>query len=133
MPEPENMERMAVMLFTSGTTGTSKCVMLSEKNVVFAMNAACGCVEFFPEDTIVSCLPIHHTYELCCLLAGMNYGMNIGINDSLRRVVRNFEKYKPTGLVLVPLFITTMRPVTGFATRAELLVPEYMGLNRMML
>ncbi len=108
MPEPEDMQRMAVMLFTSGTTGTSKCVMLSEKNVVFAMNAACGCVEFFPEDTIVSCLPVHHTYELCCLLAGMNYGMNIGINDSLRRVVRNFEKYKPTGLVLVPLFITTM-------------------------
>ncbi len=108
LPEPSDMERMAVMLFTSGTTGTSKCVMLSEKNVVFAMNAACGCVEFFPEDTIVSCLPIHHTYELCCLLAGMNYGMNIGINDSLRRVVRNFEKYKPTGLVLVPLFITTM-------------------------
>ncbi len=108
IPEPIDMERMAVMLFTSGTTGTSKCVMLSEKNVVFAMNAACGCVEFFPEDTIVSCLPIHHTYELCCLLAGMNYGMNIGINDSLKRVIRNFEKYKPTGLVLVPLFITTM-------------------------
>ena len=108
MPEPEDMQRMAVMLFTSGTTGTSKCVMLSEGNVVFALNAACGCVEFFPEDTIVSCLPVHHTYELCCLLAGMNYGMNIGINDSLRRVVRNFEKYKPTGLVLVPLFITTM-------------------------
>ena len=108
LPDPTDMERMAVMLFTSGTTGTSKCVMLSEKNVVFAMNAACGCVEFFPEDTIVSCLPIHHTYELCCLLAGMNYGMNIGINDSLKRVVRNFEKYKPTGLVLVPLFITTM-------------------------
>ncbi len=108
IPDPTDMERMAVMLFTSGTTGTSKCVMLSEKNVVFAMNAACGCVEFFPEDTIVSCLPIHHTYELCCLLAGMNYGMNIGINDSLKRVIRNFEKYKPTGLVLVPLFITTM-------------------------
>ena len=108
IPYPTDMERMAVMLFTSGTTGTSKCVMLSEKNVVFAMNAACSCVEFFPEDTIVSCLPVHHTYELCCLLAGMNYGMNIGINDSLRRVIRNFAKYRPTGLVLVPLFITTM-------------------------
>ena len=108
LPDPTDMDRMAVMLFTSGTTGTSKCVMLAEKNVVFAMNAACGSVEFFPEDTIVSCLPIHHTYELCCLLAGMNYGMNIGINDSLKRVVRNFEKYQPTGLVLVPLFITTM-------------------------
>lgn len=108
LPEPSDPERMAVMLFTSGTTGTSKCVMLSEKNVCFALNAACGCVEFFPEDTIVSTLPVHHTYELCCLLAGMNYGMNIGINDSLKRVLRNFEFFRPTGLVLVPLFVNTM-------------------------
>jgi len=108
LSDPENLERMSVMLFTSGTTGTSKCVMLSEKNVVSAMNAACNCVEFFPDDTIVSCLPIHHTYELCCLLSGLNYGMNVGINDSLKRVIRNFQEYKPTGLVLVPLFVTTM-------------------------
>lgn len=108
LPEPEELERMAVMLFTSGTTGTSKCVMLSEKNVVSAVNSACETVEFFPEDTIVSTLPIHHTYELCCMLAAMNYGMRIAINDSLKRVMRNFTYFHPTGLVLVPLFVNTM-------------------------
>ncbi len=108
LPKAEDLDRMAVMLFTSGTTGTSKCVMLSERNVVAALNAACACVNFCPEDTIVSVLPLHHTYELCCLMAGLNYGMHIGINDSLKRVIKNFEAFKPTGLVLVPLFVTTM-------------------------
>lgn len=108
LPEPADMERMSVMLFTSGTTGTSKCVMLSEKNVVSALNSACETVEFFPEDTIVSTLPIHHTYELCCMLAAMNYGMRIAINDSLKRVMRNFAFFRPTGLILVPLFVNTM-------------------------
>ncbi len=101
-------EELAVMLFTSGTTGTSKCVMLCEKNICSTINAACETVEFFPDDTIVSVLPVHHTYELTCLLAGMDYGMMIGINDSLRHIMKNFAEFKPTGLVLVPLIVNTM-------------------------
>ncbi len=108
MPDPTDMGRMAEMLFTSGTTGTSKCVALSEKNIVSAANAACATVDFSADDSIVSVLPIHHTYELCIMLAGLNYGMNIAINDSLKRVLKNFALFKPTGLVLVPLFVNTM-------------------------
>ena len=100
--------RLAEMLFTSGTTGTSKCVMLSEQNIVSSMCAACSSVDFSPEDTIVSVLPIHHTYELCCILAAFNYGATVAINDSLKHVLRNFALFKPTGLVLVPLFVNTM-------------------------
>ncbi len=103
-----DIERMTVMLFTSGTTGTSKCVMLSEKNVCAAVNAACNSVYFFPNDVLLSVLPVHHTYELCCTIAGMNYGMEVAINDSLRHVLRNINKFKPTALVLVPLFVSTM-------------------------
>lgn len=108
MPEPSDMNGLAEYLFTSGTTGTSKCVMLSQKNVCSTINCACECVEFFPEDTIVSVLPIHHTYELCCLVAGMNYGMTIGINDSLKHILKNLATFRPTGLVLVPLIVNTM-------------------------
>ena len=99
---------LAVMLFTSGTTGTSKCVMLCEKNIWSTVNAACDTVEFYKEDTIVSVLPLHHTYELACMLSGLNYGMTVGINDSLKNIMKNFAEYKPTGLVLVPLFVNTM-------------------------
>ena len=108
LPEAGDPDRMTEMLFTSGTTGTSKCVALSERNVLAAVNAACESVDFSADDAIVSVLPIHHTYELCIMLAGLNYGMNIAINDSLKHVLKNFALFKPTGLVLVPLFVSTM-------------------------
>lgn len=108
VPDYETTDRMAIMLFTSGTTGTSKCVMLSEKNAVAAVNSACEAVDFSADDTIVSVLPIHHTYELCCHIAAINYGVTVCINDSLKNVLRNFAFFKPTGIILVPLFVNTM-------------------------
>ena len=108
LPKVENRDKMAEMLFTSGTTGTSKCVMLSQKNIFSVVCAACETVDFNPDDVIVSVLPIHHTYELAVSLAALNYGIHICINDSLTHVLRNFQLFKPTGLVLVPLFIYTM-------------------------
>ena len=107
-PAVEDHEAMAEMLFTSGTTGTSKCVMLSQKNVFAAVNAACETVCFTPDDVIMSVLPVHHTYELMCVLAASLYGIEICINDSLRHVMKNLQIFKPTGLVLVPLFLNTM-------------------------
>ena len=101
-------DELAVMLFTSGTTGTSKCVMLCERNIWSTVNSACATVEFYPDDTIVSVLPLHHTYELACMLGALTYGMEVGINDSLRHIMKNFAEFKPTGLVLVPLFVNTM-------------------------
>ena len=101
-------EALAVMLFTSGTTGSSKCVMLSEKNVCACVNSACETVNFSENDRTVSVLPLHHTYELAIMLASLCYGINIGINDTLRHLMRNFAEFKPTGLVLVPLFVNTM-------------------------
>ncbi len=107
-PEVADTNRMAEMLFTSGTTGTSKCVMLSEKNVMASVNSACDTVNFSSEDTIVSVLPVHHTYELACMQAGINLGIVVAINDSIKHVIQNFKLYQPTGLVLVPLFVNTI-------------------------
>ena len=107
-PIVRNREKLAEMLFTSGTTGTSKCVMLCQKNIFSAVNTAVETVCFSADDVVVSVLPIHHTYELMCILAEMVYGIEICINDSLRHVMKNFQLFKPTGLVLVPLFINTM-------------------------
>ncbi len=104
----ENTEEVCEMLFTSGTTGTSKCVMLSQKNICAAITSAVSTVYFTKEDTIVSVLPVHHTYELMCLMSGMVLGMEIGINDTLRHVMKNFALFKPTGLVLVPMFVNTI-------------------------
>ena len=107
IPDVKNRDALAEFLFTSGTTGTSKCVMLSQKNIFSVVTSAAATVPFTPDDTIVSLLPIHHTYELACLLAGMDYGMHICINDSITHVLKNLQIFKPTGLVLVPLYIYT--------------------------
>ena len=107
-PEQRNVEEVCEYLFTSGTTGSSKCVMLCEKNIFSVVNAACSSVDFSGDDVMVSVLPIHHTYELAILMCELVYGMKIGINDSLRNVISNFKKYQPTGLTLVPLFVNTV-------------------------
>ena len=56
----------------------------------------------------MSVLPVHHTYELMCVIAASLFGIEICINDSLRHVLKNLQVFKPTGLVLVPLFLNTM-------------------------
>ncbi len=106
--EPESCGMLAEMLFTSGTTGTSKCVMLSQKNVFSVVTAALKTVDFHPEDVVLSVLPMHHTYGLACMLAELLCGIRVCINDSLRHVLRNLSRFRPTGLVLVPLFVQTM-------------------------
>ena len=107
LPPVEKREDVAEFLFTSGTTGTSKCVMLSQKNIFSVVSSACETVDFNADDVLVSLLPIHHTYELACTLAALDYGVHICINDSLTRVLKNLQLFKPTGLILVPLYIYT--------------------------
>ena len=107
LPERDRND-LAVMLFTSGTTGTSKCVMLCERNIVATANAACASVNFSSEDRTLSVLPLHHTYEMTIMVASLIYGIHIGINDSLRNLMRNINEIKPTALILVPLFVNTI-------------------------
>ncbi len=103
-----DVERCCELLFTSGTTGTSKCVMLCQKNIFANVMSACETVDFEADDVLVSVLPLHHTYELMCTIAGSCYGMKFCACTSLRHVMKDFKEYRPTGLTLVPLFVTTM-------------------------
>lgn len=99
-------DKASVYLFSSGTTGTSKVIMLSHRNI--ASNAYCSAcsVDFNSTDIMVSVLPAHHTYETTCtFLATYLLGVNICQNESLKVVMRNFQFYKPTKMVLVPLFV----------------------------
>lgn len=106
--EPD-MEKMCAILFTSGTTGTSKGVMLSEKNLCTAIYASAMTVPYDETTTLVSVLPQHHTYEMTCAhLTAIFLGASVFINDSLKYVMRNFASFKPNALVLVPLFIETV-------------------------
>ena len=107
LPQNTDRDKMSAMLFTSGTTGTSKCVMLSENNLTSCINSCCATVDFSSNDVLLSVLPIHHTYECACTLAAANYGAEVCINDSLKNVLRNLNTFRPTGMAVVPLFVNT--------------------------
>ena len=103
------MDDMCTLLFTSGTTGTSKGVMLSHRNLYTSANACCQCTRYDSKDSIVSVLPIHHTFELTTMhLAASNLGISTFINESIKYATKNFKDFKPTLLVLVPLFLETI-------------------------
>ncbi len=103
----QDSERMSIMLFTSGTTGTSKIVMLSQKNICTVINSArVPLAKFDEDDVLLSVLPVHHTYELTCgIFAALDHGCKICINDSIKHVTKNLKKYRPTGMAVVPLYV----------------------------
>lgn len=102
-------DRMAAILFTSGTTGNSKGVMLSHHNIVSSTLAGAAIVCLDSEQVALSILPIHHTFEFGMgILCVMLFGATICINDSLKNLSRNFRLFQPTMLVAVPLVLETM-------------------------
>lgn len=105
-----SLDPMAVcsILFTSGTTGTSKGVMLSHRNFVANIKGACELVLFRPEDTLVSVLPIHHAYEdMAGIFCPIYYGCTVGFCSGLKRLPQCLEVFQPTILCLVPLYVET--------------------------
>lgn len=98
--------KMTVLLFTSGTTGMSKAVMLSADNICSDVRSIMGFVKINKGERILSILPIHHTYEctvtfLCCVYGGVT----ICFCDGLRYITKNLEEYKPHILIVVPLVL----------------------------
>lgn len=104
-----DMSQMSALLFTSGTTGTSKGVMLSHANLVASVNAASRGTIFGPDNTFADLLPMHHSYEITCgHLGAANLGGTVYINDSLKNTLRSITTFKPDSLIVVPLYVETM-------------------------
>ena len=102
-----NPEALCTIMFTSGTTGKSKGVMLTQRNL--AENATCLDMKIPSRTVILSVLPIHHAYCLSMdILKGLSLGSIICINDSLIRVAKNIKLFKPDMILMVPLMIETL-------------------------
>jgi long-chain acyl-CoA synthetase len=100
-------EAMCEIIFTSGTTGPNKGVMLSHKNIMAVVYASAYFIK--PSEVSFSVLPINHTYECSChILTGLYSGSTICFNDSLKRVASNLKFFKPGMSVMVPLFLESM-------------------------
>mgnify|MGYP000978763313 CR=1 FL=1 len=94
---------LKLLVYTSGTTGLAKGVMLSEHNLVSSIYYGLQVSTVF--DTCLSVLPYHHTYEAVSgLLVSLHMRSTICINDKLRNVLKNIQYYKPSYVYLVPAF-----------------------------
>ena len=104
-----NPDILASLIFTSGTTGMSKGVCLSQGNICADLMSLSGCVKIFPEDQLLSILPLHHTYE-CSLgfMMSMYSGACVSFCRGLRHIMQDMQEVKPTIFVTVPLMIEKM-------------------------
>ena len=95
---------MVSILFTSGTTGVSKGVMLSHRNLCTDILIAQTYLEVCPEDIFFSVLPIHHTYECTCtMLEGCFMGASMAFCRGLKYITKDMQAVRPTFLLAVPL------------------------------
>ena len=101
-----NPDEMRVLLFTSGTTGNSKAVMLSHKNICSNIISIASIVKVDNTTSVLSILPLHHTYE-CTLgfLLVLYGGGNISYCEGLRYITKNIQEFKPTFILCVPLLL----------------------------
>lgn len=92
------------ILYTSGTTGKSKGVMLTHSNIA---NNVTGVAEIFKlGKTNILVLPLHHSFGFNTIVLNcMLQGTEVIINQGLKYILEDFKRFKPTDAVLVPLFV----------------------------
>lgn len=104
-----NPNEMAEIIFTSGSLGRAKGVMLCQKNLAANLMAMTSMVEITPADRFLSVLPIHHTYECTCgFLCPLFMGSSVHYARSLKTVVEDLQKVKASILLGVPLLYEKM-------------------------
>lgn len=104
-----DVDVMNMLLFSSGTTGTAKGIMLSHTNIVHNIMDTSRVVEVRPEDRTLSLLPIHHTFENTLgLLFVMYRGASAAFCEGLRYVAKNFAEAQSSILVGVPLIFESI-------------------------
>ena len=98
-------EDLAALIFTSGTTGNSKAVMLTHGNLATNVVATSSFVAINDNhDVLLSVLPLHHTYECTGgFLTALYQGCTICHAENLRRVPDNLREIGATVILGVPL------------------------------
>ena len=99
----DDENKLKMLVYTSGTTGTPKGVMLTEHNLISVVYYGLQVADI--GEKCLSVLPYHHTYEAVAgILVELHKHSTICINDSLKNVLKNLQLFKPDFIYLVPAF-----------------------------
>ena len=127
--EPPKEDDVSMIVYTSGTTGKSKGVMLTQSNLYCNIEAI-----LYDEDpglVFLSVLPVHHAFCLVMdWLNGFWMGSVLCINDSLMHMVRNMTIFEPDVMLMVPLMLETIYKrvkALGADVPAEILAKKVFG------
>ncbi|SDA29827.1 long-chain acyl-CoA synthetase [Ruminococcus sp. YE71] len=129
--EPPAEDDVSMIVFTSGTTGKSKGVMLTQSNLYCNVEAIV--YDEPPGVVFLSVLPVHHAFCLSMdWLNGFWMGGIICINDSLMHMVRNMTIFNPHVMLMVPLMLETIYKrvkALGDGVPPEILAKKVFGPN----
>lgn len=101
--------KMSVLIYTSGTTDLAKGVMLSHKNICSNIMSVCSAIYIDHKDSVLSILPLHHTYECTAGFLLMIYnGCTLSFTEGLKHIAKNLKETKPTIIITVPLILENM-------------------------
>ena len=118
-------EAVAVILFTSGTTGNPKGVMLNHRNITSNIMDVCRIAHILESDKTLSILPIHHTYE-CTLgmLLVLYRGASTAFCEGLKYITQNMKEAQNTVFIAVPVSYTHLAG-KGFRKRRHFLQYDF--------
>lgn len=118
---------MCAILFTSGTTGKSKGVMLSNANLIDNTTCDDMGIEQGADNVLLSVLPIHHAYCFTCdILLGLYLGATVCVNDSILHLTRNLQVFQPNFILMVPMMLQSMYYKINEAVKKNAGVPAAM-------
>jgi len=105
-PADLSEDEPATIVYTSGTTGEPKGVVLTHKNIVANSAAAVRRCRITSDDVVISYLPLGHMFERTCGQYSFIFvGACIGYADDITTVARDAEEIRPTVLLAVPRVI----------------------------
>lgn len=101
-------DALALLLFTSGTTDQAKAVMLSNRNLCADVSLVARRVALTAQDVTLCVLPLHHAYQMICMLMMFYIGGCVSFCPGLRYISRDLSFFSPTVFVCVPLMLEKM-------------------------
>ncbi len=100
---PRDPAALATIVYTSGTTGRPKGVMLSHRNILSNAEAILQVVPVKPEDVLLSFLPLSHTFERTCgYYLTIMTGSTTAYARSVQQLGEDLQTIRPTKLISVP-------------------------------